>query len=145
MTGELIYTAPFNDVVVSNKAETVVEAEDMGYHANGVQSGEDWLLWSNGTMSEKIDFSQSDVCRFEITANGDLVNWLRLEMELLADAKSKGSLLVNTATQQVLILESEIVAVLHKFAIDFNNTFYIAAQDLDRNLFIDNIMIAYIN
>ncbi len=37
----------------------VIEAEDMSHHDNGIQDGVYWKLWSNGKMTENIEFSET--------------------------------------------------------------------------------------
>jgi hypothetical protein len=126
-----------------NVTPKVIEAEDMSYHANGAQKGEYWLLWSNGTMNEDVEFPATGTYHFEITAKGDLVNGVGPRMELLIDGQSKGSVFVNTNTSAVFTFKFEVPAGAHDVAIGFNNDYYNEAKSLDRNLYVDKITLSY--
>jgi hypothetical protein len=119
----------------------VIEAEQMGYHANGAQTGDYWLLWSNGTMDEDVGFLNTGTYHFEITAKGDLADGVGAEMQLLIDGQSKGIVFVNTNTPEIFKFEAEVSAGTHEVAIAFNNDYYDSAKDLDRNLYVDKINI----
>jgi hypothetical protein len=119
----------------------VIEAEQMGYHANGAQTGDYWLLWSNGTMDEDVGFLNTGTYHFEITAKGDLADGVGAEMQLLIDGQSKGIVFVNTNTPEVYLFKVEVSAGIHEVSIAFNNDYYDPAQGVDRNLYVDKIAI----
>jgi hypothetical protein len=141
---ELVYTVPLSSSGGSggaNNSEILIEAEDMSFHANGAQKGAGWLLWSNGTMSEEIDFLDTGIYRFEIAAKGDLANGVGPEMEVLIDGDRKGTVFVNTETPNIYGFDIEISAGRHNFAIGFINDLYEPSQNIDRNLYVDDIFI----
>ncbi len=135
---EILYME-LSDSGVGSHTEIVLEAEDMAYHENGIQQGNDWLLWSNGKMHEQIQFPESGSYRFEVAARGDLARGVGPEMELLIDGVSKGTVFVNTTAHAIFEFEADISAGTHEIAIDFRNDYYDPRQDLDRNLYVDNI------
>jgi hypothetical protein len=120
-----------------------IEAEQMSYHTNGAQTGGYWLLWSNGTMSEDVNFPNTGTYHIEITAKGDLAHGIGPEMELLIDGQTQGTVLVNTSTPEVYIFEVEVSAGTHEVTIAFNNDFWDPATRVDRNLYVDKITISY--
>ena len=139
---ELVYKVPAEDSGGSSYAiltSMVIEAEEMSYHANGAQEGDYWVLWSNGTMSEHVDFPATGTYHFEITAKGDLANGVGPRMELLIDGQSKGSVFVNTNTSAVFTFTAEVSTGWHEVAIGFNNDYYDPTKDIDRNLHVDKI------
>jgi hypothetical protein len=121
----------------------VIEAEQMSYHANGAQEGDYWLLWSNGSMSEDVEFSATGTYHFEIEAKGDLANGVGPEMELLIDGQRMGSVFVNTTASAIITFEIEVAAGWHEVAIAFNNDYCDPASGTDRNLYVDKITISY--
>ena len=118
-----------------------IEAEEMSYHSNGAQQGEFWNLWSNGVMSEQVDFPDSDVYRFEINAKGSLAYGVGPEMELIIDEEIKHTVFVNTETPGVFVFEVAITEGTHEFAIGFHNDFYESSTGIDRNLYVDKTII----
>jgi hypothetical protein len=121
----------------------VIEAEEMTDHDNGVQTGDYWLLWSNGTMSEDVYFPNTGTYLIEITAKGDLADGVGPEMQLFIDGQSKGSVFVNTNTPEIYTFEIVVSAGTHEVAVAFNNDYYDPAQGVDRNLYVDKIAISY--
>ena len=119
----------------------VIEAEEMSYHANGIQQGEFWNLWSNGVMSEQVDFSDSDVYRFEINVKGSLAYGVGPEMELIIDGEIKHTIFVNTEIPEVFVFDVAITEGMHEFAIGFHNDFYESSTGIDRNLYVDKTII----
>jgi hypothetical protein len=141
---ELVYTIPFgitSEASFPNNNPQVIEAEDMSYHATGTQDGAYWLLWANGIMNEEVDFPNTGTYRIEITAKGDLANGVGPEMELLIDGQSQGKVFVNTNTPEIYIFEVDVSAGTHAVTISFNNNYYNSAQGIDRNLYVDKIIL----
>ena len=121
--------------------ETVIEAEEMSYHANGRQIGEDWKLVANGIMSESINFPYEDTYRFEIIAKGDLAFGVGPEMELIIDGVTMDKVFVNTTTDETFIFDVYVTAGDHTVAIGFFNDYYNSLLSIDRNLYVDKMMI----
>jgi len=88
----------------------------MDYHSNGAQSGDSWLLWANGTMTENIDFPETGIYRFKIIAKGSLVDGIGPKMELLIDGRIKDIDYVNTTIPEAFIFDVEISIWLGKDA-----------------------------
>jgi len=120
---------------------TAIEAEEMSYHSNGAQQGEFWNLWSNGIMSEQVDFPDSDVYRFEINAKGSLAYGVGPEMELIIDGEIKHTVFVNTETPEVFVFDVAITEGTHEFAIGFYNDYHDVSSGIDRNLYVDKTII----
>jgi hypothetical protein len=138
---ELVHTIPLMDEGPGSFADIVLQAEDLSYHANGMQSGEDWLLWSNGTMSDRVEFPQSGLYRFEIMARGRLAHGIGPEMELIIGGISKGTVFVNTTNHDIFEFDVELSAGSHEVAVGFNNDYYDKENGIDRNLYVDYIVI----
>ncbi len=122
---------------------TTIEAEDMNYHANGTQIGTEWLLWANGTMNEEVDFPDTGIYHFEITARGDLAHGVGPEMHLIIDGETRGTHSVDTDKAQIFVFDIQVSAGLHNLAIGFSNDFYDPAQGHDRNLYVNDIIILF--
>lgn len=123
----------------------VIEAEDMSYHANGMQTGDYWLLWANGVMSEDVEFPETGTYRFEIIARGSLVNSIGPEMEVTIDGVIQDSVFVNTTIPETFVFDVEVTAGTHEFAIGFYNDYYNPGAGLDRNLYVDKTTITLLN
>jgi hypothetical protein len=124
-----------------NTISTIDAEEDMS-HDNGGVFGDYWSLWSNGMMSEEnVDFPVTATYHFEVLAKGDLVNGVGPEMELLIDDTIIGTVFVNTTTPGIFTFEVPIEAGLHKVAIGFSNDFWNPLKGLDRNLYVDKIIL----
>ncbi len=118
----------------------IIEAEDMIYHANGAQRDDYWLLWSNGTMSQDIDFPETGTYRFEITARGSLAEGIGPEMELIIDGEIQSTVFVNNTDPDTFVFEIEVIAGTREFAIGFYNDYYDPPED--RNLYVDKTHIS---
>jgi hypothetical protein len=125
--------------------ELTIEAEHMTFHSSGTQKGDYWLLWTNGVMAEDVYFPNSGTYRIEVTAKGSLVDGVGPEMELLIDGQSKGSVFVNSENNQTYVFQAEISPGNHDFTLAFKNDYYNATQSVDRNLYIDEIMIKHLS
>ena len=144
LSKELAYTVPSGGTGSNEdgyNTEIVIEAENMSFHANGTQKGENWLLWSNGTISEEVDFTESGIYRFEILAKGDLAQGVGPEMQFVIDGEIKDSIFVNTNQSQIYIFDIEVSAGTHEIAVGFKNDLYDPARGIDRNLYVNNIVI----
>ena len=119
----------------------IIEAEDMSYHANGVQQGEYWLLWANGLMSEEVDFPSTGIYQFDIVAKGSLAHDIGPEMELIIDGEIIDTVFVNSETPETFSFEVEITEGTYEFAIGFYNDFYDSSAGEDRNLYVDKIVL----
>ena len=126
----------------SGSWNTVIEAEQMSYHANGSQVGDYWLLWGNGTMSEDIDFSGTDIYRFEITAKGSLADDMGPEMRFMIDGQVIDTVFVNSTEPETFVFEASISEGSHEFAIGYYNDLYDPSAGVDRNLYVDKTTIS---
>ena len=118
-----------------------IEAEEMSYHANGRQEGYFWNLWTNGTMSEEVYFHKDDIYRFEIIAKGSLAFGVGPKMKLIIDGNVKYSVFVNSTAPETFIFETEVSEGVHKCEIGFFNDFCDRKTGLDRNLYVDKLII----
>ncbi len=124
---------------------TVIEAEEMSYHANGAQQGEFWNLWANGVMSEQFNFSYADVYRFVIIAKGSLAYGVGPEMGLIIDGVIKRTVFVNSETPAVYVFNVALTRGIHEFAIGFYNDYHDASSGIDRNLYVDKTIITLLS
>jgi hypothetical protein len=124
-------------------AASVIEAEDMSYHANGSVSGDYWNLWSNGTMKGEVYFPTSGTHQFEIIAKSSLADSIGSEMKLLIDGETRGSVFVNSTTPQTYVFNVDVSEGSHEIAIGFYNDYYDAAAGIDRNLLVDKVVITF--
>jgi hypothetical protein len=124
----------------------VIEAEEMDYHANGVVSGDYWLLWANGMMSEEgVYFPDAGVYRFEVIARGRPALGIGPEMELILDGETFGTVEVNTALPESYIFDAEVTGGNHMIIIGFYNDYYDPTMGEDRNLYVDKIFISLLS
>jgi hypothetical protein len=131
--------------IVTGSFSTAVEAEEMSYHANGGQSGDSWILYMNGTMEEDVYFPADGTYRFDIIAKADLAYSIGPEMELIVDGETRGSIFVNSTTPQSYTFNVEVSEGTHEIAIGFYNDYYDASAGIDRNLYVDKIVITLPN
>lgn len=122
-----------------------IEAEEMSYHANGKESGDYWLLWSNGTMQENITVPQSNSYRVEVTAKGSLALDVGPEMELIINNEVVDTVFVDTTTPETFVFDAEIPAGNHALALGFNNDYYDSSEGHDRNLYVDRTVISFMS
>lgn len=125
--------------------QNVFEAEEMSYHSNGGQTGDYWLLLSNGTMSEQIYFPDIGIYSFEIIAKGTLIDNVGPEMELIIDGEVIDSVFVNTTLPETFVFDLQITTGTHEIAIGFHNFFNDSSTGLERNLCIDKTTINQID
>jgi hypothetical protein len=124
----------------------VIEGEEMGYHANGMQDGDYWLLWANGEMSEEgVYFAGTDVYRFEVTAKGDLALGVGPEMELMIDGETLDTVAVDTETFTTYTIDVEITEGSHTVSVGFYNDYYEPSAGEDRNLYVDKITLVLLS
>lgn len=120
---------------------TIIEAEDMSYHANGAQAGDYWNLWSNGVMGDEVYLPADGSYRFVIIAKATLANSVGAETELLIDGETVGSVFVNSITPQAYAFTVKLSEGIYDVAIKFCNDYYRPAEGIDRNLLVDKIEI----
>lgn len=106
----------------------------------GAVQGDVYNLWSNGTLSQNVNFSAAGNFNLQIEAYGSIAGGVYPIMEVLVDDRVIATVNITSSSLQTYQVNASIGAGTHKIGVGFANDANINGQD--RNLYIKRIVIA---
>ena len=109
----------------------------MPVRTTGSASGGAWAMYSNGQISQKINFIASGNYQFGVMARGTLLGRVGPRLVLRIDGKAMDSITVNSTTMKLYTMVTDLSVGVHEIALAFDNDQYQPPED--RNVWIDYI------
>jgi hypothetical protein len=118
-----------------------IEAEDMPTKTTGGSTSDGWNIWSNGYISENMNFPSQGNYTFEIRAKGRSADGAWPKMEVRIDQTVVGSVTVDSPEWTTYMIKSDVSSGMHDVAVAFTNDYYQPPED--RNLYVDKVTIYF--
>ena len=111
----------------------------MPIKTGGGSTSDGWNIWSNGYISDTVDFPTGGTYTFEVRARGSYAGGAWPIMEVRIDQDVAGTVTVDTSSWTVYTIDAYVPSGTHEVAIAFTNDYY--KPPADKNLYVDKITI----
>lgn len=109
--------------------------------STGTQSGNDWNIYSAGTLSTQLSFNSTATYTFRIRAYGDQAGGAAPQMALNVDgvALKQWDVTATSGSPQLFTHQANVSAGSHSVSVEFLNDYYDSASGADRNLIVSYV------
>ena len=119
---------------------SILIGTQMPLHTMGAAQGDYYNLWSNGTLSQMVNFSASGNFKIEVEGFGTPAGGVYPIMQILVDDRVVGTVTMGSTVLGLYSVQVQIPSGQHKIGVGFTNDAVINGQD--RNLYVRRILLS---